>query len=107
MPRNYARTRAADLRYHLFDRSVHPELFDVLRRAEIGEADYRATLVITGQSHVVSMRVGAETVTEVIAPPGVPLPRAGLRSSIQLTRGARDEVTRVEGAIHYRGSFRV
>lgn len=107
MPRNHARTRAGDLRFHVFERSIHPELFEVLRRAEIQEQAYRATLAITGQSHVLLVRAGDETLSEVLAPPEAPLPRHGLCSSIQISRASRDEVTRVEGALHYRGIYRV
>ncbi len=105
--REHARVRAADLRYHLFDRSVHPELYEVLRRAELEEKAYRAVLSITGQSHVISVRSGGETVTEILAPPEVSLPRIGLRSSVQLGRTSREEVTRMDGPIHYRTAFRV
>jgi hypothetical protein len=107
MPPNYARTRASDLRFHLYERSIHPELFEVLRRAEVIEGAYRAVLQITGQSHILTVRTEGETITEVLAPPEAPLPRAGIRSSVQLARHARDEVVRTGGALHYRGSFRV
>jgi hypothetical protein len=107
MPRNHARTRAGDLRFHLFERSIHPELFAALRRADVHEPAYRATLAITGQSHVIAARAGEETLVEVLAPPEAPLPRRGLRSSIQISRASRDEVTREDGALRYRGAYRV
>jgi hypothetical protein len=107
MPRPYARTRPADLRFHVYDRSVHPELYTALRRADIVEPAYRAVVAITGQSHLVAARAGRETITEVLAPPDAVLPRLGVRSSMQISRASQDEVTRVEGALHYHGAYRV
>jgi hypothetical protein len=103
----YARVKAADLRFHLFERSIHPELFEVLRRAEIEEAGYFATLVISGQSHVLSVRSGGETIAEVVARADASLPRIGARSAVQLGRCGREEVRRAEGPIKYAASVRV
>ncbi len=78
----------------------------MVRRAEAAGRGWRATLQITGQSHAIAVRAGGETLTQVLAPPGAPLPRCGLRASIQIARHGRDEILRVEGALHYRASFR-
>src|SRR3954471_20910908 len=104
---NHSRVKAADLRFHLFERSIHPELFEVLRRAEIEEAGYFASLVISGQSHVLTVRSGGETLTEVVARADASLPRIGARSAVQLGRCGREEVRRAEGAIKYAASVRV
>ena len=101
------RTRAADLRFHLYERSVHPELLEVIRRAEVNGQAFRAMLAITGQSHVLAVRAGGETLTEVVAPPDALLPRAGIRSFVELGRTPHSVVTRSDGSIRYRGVFRV
>ncbi|MGH7298224.1 MAG: hypothetical protein ACRELB_25015, partial [Polyangiaceae bacterium] len=72
MLRNHARTCVAELRYHLFERSIHPELVTVVRRAFVREAAYHAAIAITGQSHLIAVRGDGETLTEVVAPPGAP-----------------------------------
>ncbi len=99
--------KSADLRLHLFERSVHPELFDTLRRIDLEERGVRASLVISGQSHVLTVRSGGETLTEVVAPVGLALPRMGVHSVVQLGRGARDEVRRESGAVRYAASILV
>lgn len=104
---HHARVKAQDLRFHLLERSVHPELFDVLRRADLSGEGWRASLAITGQSHVVAVRAGRETVTEVVAPAGAGLPRISTRASVPLGRILCEEVRREEGAIRWGSRVRV
>jgi hypothetical protein len=106
MPPHHARTRVTDLRFHVFARPVHPELFEVLRRAEVRERAYCASIAITGQSHAITVRAGMATIVEVVAPPDAPLPRAGERAAAPLAPGARDEVTIEASGIRYRSSLR-
>lgn len=104
---NHARVKSQDLRFHLFERSIHPELFQALRRVDIDEGGYRAALVISGQSHVIAVRAAGETVTEVVAPADLCLPRIGVKAAVQLGRAAREEVRRDEGRIRYSAALRV
>lgn len=99
---NHARVKAADLKLWLFERSVHPELFDAIRRVDLERSGWRASLVISGQSHVIAVRSGGETLTEVVAASGAALPRIGARTTVQLGRERADRVVRREdGAIRY------
>jgi hypothetical protein len=106
MSLNHARVKAADLRLHLFERSVHPELFQILRCIDLIQRGWRASLVISGQSHVLSVRAGTETLTEIVSPAGVSLPRIGLKQAVQLGREASAEVRREGGLIQYAASVR-
>ncbi len=101
------RPHVSSLCFHLYERSIHPELFTVVRRAEVTEPAYRATLWITGHSHALALRADGETLTEILAPPGAPLPRLGLKSTIDLGRVPRDDVVRLGGGIRYRASVRL
>lgn len=104
---NPARVLAKDLRFHLFERSVHPELFDVLRRAEVRGPGWVADIVISGQSHVVALRTRRETVTQVVAPADACLPRIAEKATVPLGRAAYEELRRDEGAIRYAATVRV
>jgi hypothetical protein len=104
---NQARVKAHDLRFHLFERSVHPELFTALRRADVAATGYHASIVISGQSHIVSVRAGSETVTEVVAPSDASLPRIAARALVPLGRLAREEVRKDDGAVRYASLVRV
>lgn len=104
---SHARVKAADLRLHVFDRSIHPELYDVVRRVELRGEHWSADLVITSQGHVIAFRAGGETLTEVFAPAGAALPRIGARASVAIRRDAGEELRRDEGAIRYAASLRV
>lgn len=105
--RQNTRPYVSSLCFHLYERSIHPELFTVVRRAEVNEPAYRATLWITGHSHALSLRADGETLTEILAPPCAPLPRLGLKSTVDLGRIPRDEVVRTGGGIRYRASVRL
>jgi len=104
---NDARVKAQDLRLQLFERSVHPELFTALRRADLSGAGWRASLVISGQSHVVAVRAGKETVTEVMAPRDAALPRLGAHAHIPLGRISSEGIRRDDGRIRYASEVRV
>ena len=68
------RPDAHELVFHLFGRSVHPELLDVRAEAEIWHEGYSASLQLCDSGHVVSLRVRGETVTEVTSARRHPLP---------------------------------
>jgi hypothetical protein len=104
---NDSRVKAQDLRFHLLERSVHPELFATLRRADVGGPGWSASLVISGQSHIVAVRTERETVTEVVAPSNASLPRVGVRALVPLGRLVREEVLREEGRVRYASVVRV
>lgn len=70
-----------ELTFHLFDRPVHPELFNIYESLHFSQGDYEVTLWNTGGSHVISVFVGSHCVTELVCPPDQLLPKQGLVES--------------------------
>jgi hypothetical protein len=68
------RPAASELVYHLFGRSVHPELFDVRAELTVSYEGYSATISLCDGGHLVSFRCGDQTVTEVLADASQTLP---------------------------------
>lgn len=74
-----ARPRVADLVFRLYDRPIHPELFDTLASRRIARDGFRLAVRITPTGHVLEWHRGAASLTEVTATAGHPLPTAGRR----------------------------
>ena len=70
--------RVAPLRYFLYDRALHPELFEIYRSRRFFQGDYEVLIWITGCSHVVSAFHGEDCMTEAICHPNQSLPSRGL-----------------------------
>lgn len=69
-----ARPKVAELVFHVYGRSLHPELFDVFATRTVERAEYQAKIDITSAGHVVTWRSGDLTLTEVAASAQHPLP---------------------------------
>ena len=67
-----------ELTFNLYQRPLHPELFQIYRRAQFFQGDYEVNIWITGCSHVVSVFSGSNCMTELICPPNQMLPTRGL-----------------------------
>lgn len=63
----------------LYDRPLHPELFEIFHDMHIEKPDYQARVWVTGLSHVISFHVGSATISEVVAPDFAELPKRGCR----------------------------
>jgi hypothetical protein len=59
---------AQELCYRLYDRPLHPELFQIYQGKQITRDLYSATLWITGCSHVIQFTTGDDTLTEFVGP---------------------------------------
>lgn len=70
-----------ELTFHLFNRPVHPELFNIYESLHFFQGDYEVIIWNTGCSHVISVFVGPYNVTELVCPPNQLLPRHGLIES--------------------------
>ncbi|MBX9623981.1 MAG: DUF2617 family protein [Gemmataceae bacterium] len=92
----FVRPPVADLLFRLYDRPVHPELFDVLAARRAEQPGYAVTVRITPTGHVLSWTDGAVTLSEVTAAAGQELPAAGrLAHRFGGGRGGRCQVGRV------------
>jgi hypothetical protein len=83
---NTPRTNIAvqPLSLSLYQRSVHPELFNIYRQFDFSSKRFSATLWITDQCHVLTVSAESTHVTELIATPNQPLPASALLAKFQL-----------------------
>ncbi len=70
----YARPDVADMVLRVFERAVHPELFDTIRQTTVAVGRNTATLRISGHGHVLEFRSRRGVITEVATSKHAPLP---------------------------------
>ena len=68
----------SDLTLHLFQRPLHPELFNIHTSRQFFQGDYEVNLWVTGCSHVISVFAHDHCMTELITAPDQLLPTFGL-----------------------------
>ena len=89
--------RVAGLRFVLYSRPVHPELFDIHHDHRICKGGYEARIWVTGLSHVIGVYAGEAMLTELIAPASAELPLRGKLASLPV-RGEKDkEISGIPG----------
>lgn len=84
-----ARPKASELMFHVYERSVHPELFQVYKEQDIWCDRFWAQVQICDAGHTVSFRTSRHTVTEIVTSLDHPLPHHKQVLSSRL-RGSRD-----------------
>ena len=77
-----------ELTFSLFQRPVHPELFQIYAKRRLQTPNYEAEIWVTGCTHVVSVYVENTWLSEVVSSPGQMLPQHGLIERFQF-RGPR------------------
>ncbi len=100
------RPRVGELVFHLYDRPLHPELFDTLARRTVRRDDFELTVRITRTGHAISWESRGAHLTEVTAAADLPLPsyRARLQHRV---RGEHCASVPCGGGLHYQTSFQV
>ncbi len=73
----YVRPDVADMVLRVYERSVHPELFETLCETTIPIGPHHATLRISRNGHVLEFRTPNRTITEVASSKYSPLPVQG------------------------------
>src|SRR5688500_326530 len=58
--------RSGGLTLLLYQRTLHPELFNILATEQVSRRAYEADIWLVERGHVVSLRAGTNTLTEVI-----------------------------------------
>lgn len=101
-----ARPKVSELMFHVYERSVHPELFQVYKEQDIWCDTFWAQIQICEAGHTVSFRTARQTVTEVITSADHGLPRQNQRLSKKL-RGSRDESLRFGRHLKYHVGFHI
>lgn len=93
--------RVESLRLFLFDRPLHPELFDIYRELSLRQEGYEARLWITGCAHVVGFYRGDHSLVEAIAgAEDAYLPQRGRMLCLPFRGEKSHERKQIDG-IHY------
>ncbi len=71
------RPRVRDLELHLFNRPVHPELFETLTLRVVKKDDFQISVRLTPSGHVLTFRNAQFWLTEATAVRNQPLPLGG------------------------------
>ena len=95
-----------ELTFSLFQRPLHPELFQIYAKRELRTAKYEAHIWVTGCTHVASVYAGDMCLVEVISSPGQILPQRGLIERFQF-RGPRSHKCTLSKGISYMTDFQV
>ncbi len=83
------RPRVAEIVFRLYDRPLHPELFEVVAAKTATAHGSRLTVRLTRTGHTLSWSGAGVHLEEVIAAAGAELPDAGLRLAHRFDRGQR------------------
>lgn len=74
MPVGYARTDVADMVLRVYERSVHPELFETVSETRVQVGNAQATLRLGRNGHLLEYRTQHSTLTETATSKFAPLP---------------------------------
>ncbi len=95
-----------ELTFSLFQRPLHPELFQIYARRQLKTGKYEALIWVTGCTHVVSVFAGEVWFSEVLSVPGQMLPSRGLIKRFQF-RGPRSHKCTLSEGLSYMTDFQV
>jgi len=94
------------LTFSLFQRPLHPELFQIYASRQLKTEKYEALIWVTGCTHVVSVFAGDMCLSEVVSTPGQMLPHRGLIERFQF-RGPRTHKCTLSRGISYMTDFQI
>lgn len=103
---DFVRPSVSDLILHLFERPLHPELFQICRTEVIEQAGYRARISICDSGHLVTFQAGSTVLSELVTRRGHPLPERHERLHRAL-KGCRDESVELRSPVDFHVSFQV
>ena len=95
-----------ELSFSLYQRPLHPELFNIYAKRHLRTQKYETLLWATGCSHVVTVFARDACLTELIAVPDQLLPKKGLIERFQF-RGQRNHKCTLNRAMSYMTDFQV
>ena len=100
------RPKVAELAFHVFSRSLHPELYTIHQGRRIERGHYEAQIDITNCGHVITWSSGGLILCEIATSGHQPLPKRRCLISRQL-KGSRTERAECRGGISYRTHFQL
>ena len=106
MSSNFFEPVVQDLGFHLYNRALHPELFEILATRRVEREDYHLAVHITPTGHLLHWQSGDRVLMEVTGQFDTPLPSRG-----QLIRhrfhGERTDSTPLGAGLSYQMSSQV
>jgi hypothetical protein len=100
------RQRLSGLRFYLYERPLHPELFDIYHDHQIVKTGYEAQVWVTGCTHVIGFFCKPFALVEAMAETDTELPQRGSLLELPLRGERAHERKRGEG-INYMMNFQV
>lgn len=100
------RPDVADLIFHVYDRSIHPELIQLHDELSVVEDDFTCAVKLHDAGHLIEFQHGDLLISEVVSSCHHPLPRHGLELEHTL-RGYRDSEMELDDLLNYQSSFQV
>lgn len=95
-----------ELTFSLFQRPLHPELFQIYAKRSLKTEKYEALIWITGCTHVVSVFAKDLCLSEVISAPGQMLPQQGLIERFHF-RGPKSHKCTLSRGVSYMTDFQI
>ncbi len=95
-----------ELTFSLFQKPLHPELFQLYEQRRLKTDKYEATLWVTGCTHVISVCARKGFLSEVISTPWQVLPQRGLIERFRF-RGSKNHKCTLSRGLSYMTSFQV
>jgi hypothetical protein len=102
----FVRPRVAELTFQLYDRALHPELFDAVAVRRVERNGVRVTVRLTPTGHVLEWTDGTTTLTELTTTVEPDLPARGRRIGHRLG-GGRGGRCAVGAGVRYQVSSQV
>ncbi len=106
MSLTFVRPDVSDLVFHLYGRSIHPELFQSYAVAEMQQANFRAVARICEPGHVLTLEYRDQVITEVTTSRHRTLPERKRVLDYRL-RGNRDHTFAFDHGVKYHASFQL
>jgi len=98
--------QVSSLRFYLYDRPLHPELFDIYHDHHVVTDRYDAQIWVTGCTHVIAFYSDGRWLVEAVADTECELPRHGIQLELPF-RGEKTHETVQQWPIHYMMNFQV
>ena len=98
--------RVGSLRFVLYGRPLHPELFDIYHARTVVKSGYEARIWVTGCAHVIGFHREQSTLTQLIADAQSELPSRGKLLEMPF-RGEKDHDSQRADGIHYMMNFQM
>ncbi len=99
----HVRPDVSQLAIRLYDRALHPELFEAVAQTRIARDGFEATLRICNAGHVLEVRQSTRQVTEIIGEASQALPARGRTHEYSL-QSARDVDAVFDGLVYCNSS---